>query len=91
MIALLAIAGLLILGALSANGRHGAELPLLQLEVQAGDSLWKLAAAHPVEGLSTAEVTELLADANHLEGALIVPGQRILVPAGLPEKRLVAR
>jgi hypothetical protein len=91
VIALLAIAVLLVIGAVSAGGPQGSELPLSRLQVQAGDSLWNLAAAHPVEGLSTAQVAELLADANHLDGALIVPGQTILVPDGMLEKRLVAR
>ena len=90
-LALLTIAILLVAGAFL-SARPAAEIPpLTQLTVQAGDSLWTLAEAHPVDGLSTAQVAELIAGANSRDGALITPGECILVPAGAPEERHAAR
>lgn len=90
-LALLAIAILLVAGAFL-SARPAAQMPpLAQLTVQAGDSLWTLAEAHPVDGLSTAQVAELIAGANGRDGALIAPGECILVPAGTPEERLAAK
>ncbi len=50
-------------------------------EVQAGDSLWKIAGQHAAGyGMTTAEYVEVLRDMNHLRGDRIVTGQRLLIP-----------
>jgi hypothetical protein len=89
--ALTAIALLLILGAVLTSGTPGPSQSWSPVEVQAGDSLWTLAAAHPVEGLTTAQAADLLATTNHLDGGLIVQGQTLLVPAASAAQRLAAR
>jgi LysM repeat protein len=91
VIALLAIALLLILGAVHTSGTQGSSPSWSRLEVQAGDTLWTLAAAHPVEGLTTAQAADLLATTNHVDGGLIVQGQTLLVPAASAAQRLAAR
>lgn len=47
-------------------------------EVRAGDTVWSIAAAH--YGGDTREAVYRLEDANHLAGALVRPGQRLLLP-----------
>lgn len=49
--------------------------------VQESGTLWALARAHPVAGLSTAETVDLIQRSNHLDSALITPGQALRVPA----------
>lgn len=51
--------------------------------VTVGDSgtLWALAQAHPVSGLTTAETVALIKRSNHLDSGLITPGQTLRVPA----------
>ena len=48
--------------------------------VQSGDTLWELAEAHPVRGLTTQEVVSLVSERNGLAGSVIQPGQVIQVP-----------
>jgi len=90
--ALLIIALLLLVGLVSTSGRQ-ASMPFQSqsLKVQTGDTLWTLAAQHPVEGMSTAEVADMLAKENGLAGCSLVPGQVIVVPSGPCERRLAAK
>ncbi len=91
LLALIVIAGLLVLGAVVTSPRSAPTPSLTALKVTVGDSLWTLAATHPVDGLTTAQVSDLLVEANHLEGPLVSPGQTIMVPAESPGRRLAAR
>lgn len=52
-----------------------------EVTVQQSGTLWALARAHPVTGLTTAETVELIKASNHLDSALITPGQALRVPA----------
>ena len=89
--ALMVIVILLFVGVFN-SARPATTTPgLARLTVQAGDSLWTLAQAHPVEGLSTAQVADLIAETNGRDGALITPGETILVPTRVPEDTLAAR
>jgi hypothetical protein len=91
VLALLVIAFLLILGAALAGAPRAATPAMSELRVQAGDSMWALAAAHPVEGLTTAQVADLMTKANHLDGRPIVQGQTILAPATSRDQRVAVR
>jgi LysM repeat protein len=91
VIALIIIVVLLIFGALATRGTPVVSPSLSRLKVQAGDSLWILAAEHPVAGLTTAQLADFLAKTNRIEGGRILPGQTILVPAGSFDQRLAAR
>lgn len=51
------------------------------VEVEPGDSLWSLAEEHEVDGLSTQQVSDYIAEVNDLESSMLRPGQEILVPA----------
>lgn len=52
-----------------------------EVTVEAGDSLWSIAAAHPAQGLSTDELVQVLQERNGLERAGLTPGQVIAVPS----------
>ncbi|MBN2248291.1 MAG: LysM peptidoglycan-binding domain-containing protein [Coriobacteriia bacterium] len=58
-------------------------VPVAWSSVTVGPSatLWTIAQANPVEGLSTAETVALIKDSNRLDSAIIAPGQTLLVPA----------
>lgn len=51
------------------------------ITVKAGDSLWSLAAKCDVQGLSTQEVSDMIASWNHLDSATLKPGQKLTVPS----------
>lgn len=51
------------------------------IRVEAGESLWSLAKAHPVAGLSTAQTVQLIADLNSLDERTLWVGSSIRVPA----------
>lgn len=51
------------------------------VQVEQGDTLWSLARQHRVDGMSTAQTVELLAQLNRVEGATIRVGDVIDVPA----------
>lgn len=47
-------------------------------------TLWEIASAHPVPGLTTAETVELIKELNGIaDGTVLRPGQVVLVPAGV--------
>lgn len=52
------------------------------IKVVSGDTLWGLAEAHPVKGVSTKDVVSWLKEMNHLEGSSLNPGQVLVVAAG---------
>jgi predicted Zn-dependent protease len=48
--------------------------------VRPGDSLWSLAADHTTAGGSVQDTLDRIASVNHLDGATIVPGERLSIP-----------
>ncbi|MDO4436703.1 MAG: LysM peptidoglycan-binding domain-containing protein [Coriobacteriaceae bacterium] len=50
------------------------------IEVSAGESLWSLAEAHPIDGMSAADTVRVIQDWNNLEGGLIRAGMELSVP-----------
>lgn len=64
----------------SAASAAQTQIAFESVAVQSGDTLWELAEAHPVRGLSTQEVVTLVSERNGLAGSVIQPGQVIQVP-----------
>ena len=62
----------------------------MQVTVEPNASLWTLASAHPVTGLSTGETAALIAEHNGLESGVIHPGQTVRVPSEGPADTAVA-
>ena len=56
-------------------------LEYTEVSVSKGDTLWTIAEAHPVSGLSTREVIDLVKEWNGLESGLLSPGEVLTVPA----------
>jgi hypothetical protein len=50
------------------------------VRVAPADTLWSIAAAHPLPGRTTAETADEIRTANHLAGARLRPGAVLLVP-----------
>ena len=48
--------------------------------VMPGDSLWQIAAEHPVKGCTTEQVVNHIIDTNNLADAMLRPGMRLSVP-----------
>lgn len=55
-------------------------VPLCEMAVGPGDSLWTIAESHPVEGVSTPELVAWLKEANDLESSALGLGQTLSVP-----------
>ncbi len=56
-------------------------IPSQEVVVEAGDSVWGLAAQHQVDGYSTSELAKWISEKNSLESSVLQPGQVIMVPA----------
>ena len=61
-------------------GRPGPPVATVHVVVQPGDTLWTLARQHGPRGADPRRVVSRMERANGLEGALIHPGQVLLVP-----------
>ncbi len=82
IVALVVIAGLLIVGALKAQPTGApADLATQTLQVQTGQTLWAIAQAHPIDGLTTAQTAEVISRSNNLSGSVLNAGQTLQVPS----------
>lgn len=79
LIALASVAGLLA-GALCSGTPDPNVEATRQVVVESGDSLWALALEHPMQGLSTAQTADLIAEVNHLPSSTLRPGDMLTVP-----------
>jgi hypothetical protein len=50
------------------------------VRVEAGDTLWSIASAHPVPGLRTEETVDLIRRTNGMDASVVYVGQLIDVP-----------
>jgi len=86
------IAGLLIAGALRAQPQGPSTQPTQQVQVQAGQTLWAIAQAHPIPGLTTAQTAEAISQSNGLSRSMLSVGQTLRVPAsGASGSQMAAR
>ncbi len=58
-----------------------AEIDFENVVVSSGDSVWSISEKHAVDGLSTAEVKQLIQEKNHLGSLTLHPGDVLKVPA----------
>lgn len=73
---------LLLLASTIASGHRGrgAVKASASVRVAPGQTLWAIARQHPVDGLTTAQTADLIADLNHLGSASLAAGSVIRVP-----------
>lgn len=76
--ALCVIVCIFALALLVLPGSSAATHPAREHVVRPGETLWAIASAE--YGGDAQSHVESIADANHLESALIVPGQRLVLP-----------
>jgi hypothetical protein len=89
--ALLIIAVLLVAGLLISRTVAPADVQTKALRIEQGDTLWTIASAHPVAGLTTAQTADLIARCNRLESGAIAVGAILEVPAHAESGSLASR
>ena len=50
------------------------------ITVKAGDSIWSIAEAYDIEGLSTRQTSDVIRTWNDLETSTLQPGDTLIVP-----------
>jgi len=73
------LVAIIVAVAAPALGRTDAPRTFSSVKLGAGDSLWSLAASHPVEGLSTGELVEIIRETNDIDSSPEA-GQIVLLP-----------
>lgn len=52
----------------------------VMVSVESGDTLWSMAEAHPIDGLTTQQCVKWIIDRNSLDSAILIPGQILELP-----------
>jgi predicted Zn-dependent protease len=80
-VALLGLSALVSVPLLSGSHLYAASpVRVATVTVRTGDSLWTLAERYTPAGGDVQDTIDRIAGANHLRGAIIVPGQRLHIP-----------
>ncbi len=78
---ILALVIAVVIAAVAARPSHRApSLRVGSVKVAPGDTLWSIASANPVDGLSTEETVELIRTENGLTGHAIAAGSTLRIP-----------
>lgn len=80
VLALVVIAALLIAGPLVSRSQAHAGREMSEVRTEAGDSLWAIARAHPIEGLTTLQTVDVIARTNGLDSTNVSTGRTLSVP-----------
>ena len=87
---LVAIIVLLIAGVVMTSGRVHAQAPMSPVFVESGQTLWSIAAQHPVLGQTTEQTADMISEINGVRGGRVIAGDTIVVPARQPDQTLTA-
>jgi Tfp pilus assembly protein FimV len=90
IIALILIALALIAGTVLTSRHDSSGTPSRRVRVESGQTLWSLAAEHPVEGSTTEQTAEAIARLNGLKGGRLVAGTSVRVPAESADDLMLA-
>jgi len=80
-VAALALTALALVVAAAGASRSVSAVPVAPVRVEAGQTLWQIARSHRVEGLTTAQTVDFIAEKNGLSEAGVQVGTTLLVPA----------
>jgi len=81
IVALVLIAIALVAATVITAQHASASVPSQRIRVESGQTLWTLAAQHPVAGLSTEQTADLIASSNHISDGRVAAGTTIRIPA----------
>ena len=90
VVLLVAIIVALIAGVVMTSGRVHARVPMSRVFVESGQTLWAIAAEHPVAGQTTEQTAEMIAEINGVRGARLIAGATMAVPAENTDRVLTA-
>jgi len=90
-IAALALIALALVVAATGVTRSAGALELTPVKVGSGETLWQIARTHPVEGLTTAETVDLIAEKNRLSDGGVQAGATLMVPSAPGDDTLAMR
>jgi len=78
---LIVLTALLVVSVVATTRTSYTSVPSERTHVAAGESLWALAAGHPVAGLTTEKTADLIASMNGLADGRVEAGSVVRVPA----------
>ena len=90
VLVLVAIIAALIAGVVMTSNRVGAQVPTSRVFVEPGQTLWSIAAQHPIAGQTTEETAAMIARMNGVQGGRVIAGDAILVPSEQTDQTLTA-
>jgi predicted Zn-dependent protease len=80
-VALIGLSALVSVPLLSSSHLYAASpVRLTTVTVRSGDTLWTLAERHTPAGGNVQDTLDRIDAQNHLNGAMIVPGERLQIP-----------
>jgi CDP-diacylglycerol pyrophosphatase len=77
-------------GVVMTSGRVHAQAPTMLVFVEPGQTLWSIAAQHPVDGQTTEQTADMIAEINRVQGGRVMAGDTIAVPVHGDDQLLTA-
>lgn len=90
VVLLIAILVALVAGVVMTSGRIHAQVPTSRVFVESGQTLWAIAARHPVPGQTTEQTADMIAEINGVQGGRVIAGDAIAVPTQHGDQLLTA-
>jgi hypothetical protein len=85
------VAAVIAAAVLSGASAGGQPTRTSTIKVGAGESLWSIATAHPVQGMTTQQNVDAIRRANHLRGSTVAEGSVLRVPGAASGAVALAR
>jgi len=90
IVALVLIALALVTATVVTAHHASASVVSERIRIESGQTLWTLAAQHPVVGLSTEQTADMIASLNHISNGHVATGATICIPTKPSENLAVA-
>ena len=89
--ALVIVVALLLAAPVVSRSTPPGDTATTMLRVEQGDTVWMIAAAHPVSGLNTAQNADLIARLNDLDAGRLAAGTTLRVPSAADSASVALR